>query len=149
MLLSIFYQDLKERMVYWPLFLLVAISCGFLHYKNTYFEIFTISVLMNLVFISILLGVVYLYSNFKLKVGLNESIGIGDILLFVALSFSFSTISFIVIFVFSLIFSLALHLILKKRMTNKTVALAGNMSLFFALTYISYWLGFINSVYNI
>jgi len=51
--------------------------------------------------------------------------------------------------VFSLIFSLILHLFLSRNSTLKTVPLAGYMSLFFACVYTSNWFGLINSVYTI
>lgn len=147
--LFIFYQDLQERLVYWPLFVLVAIGSGILHFQSVLLENFLISVAINVSFILLLLGVIYLYSKFKLKIPMDRSIGLGDILLFIGLALSFSTISFMVIFVFSLFFSLVLFLFTKKGKTHKTVPLAGNISLFFALTYIGYWSGFINSVYSI
>ena len=148
-LLAVFYQDLKTRSVYWFWFPLLAVSCGLLHYKNTMVELFLATILINFSFISMLLLVVYGYSKFKLKVTLKSVLGLGDILLFIALIFSFSTISFIIIFIFALIFSLILHLITKRASINKTVPLAGYMSLFFAITYTAHWLGYIHSIYTI
>jgi hypothetical protein len=69
--------------------------------------------------------------------------------LFFVLAFSFSSISFIILFVFGLIFSLVLHLLLKKKSKHSTVPLAGYLSLFFSIAYVSHWGGILKSVYII
>jgi hypothetical protein len=143
----ILYQDIKERQVFWFLFPLFAISGAILFYKSTLPELFYLSVGMNLIFISILLLVVCLYAKIKLSSNFNEVFGLGDILLFIGLVFSFSTISFLIIFVFSLLFALATHLIAKHYSKFHTVPLAGYMSLFFGITYLSHWTGFTSSLY--
>ncbi|MBN4057923.1 hypothetical protein JYT34_00600 [Olleya sp. AH-315-K02] len=143
----ILFQDLKERQVYWFLFPLVGISCGVLHYFNTLPELFYLSVVMNMIFTTILLLIVFLYTKFKLKIAFIEAFGLGDVLFFLMVSFSFSTISFVILFICALIFSLIVHLTLKKNSNN--VPLAGYMSLFFVFTYLAYWSGFINSVYRV
>jgi len=97
----------------------------------------------------ILLLVVYIYSKFKLKTALKNTFGMGDILLFLGLAFSFSSISFVVLFVFALVFSLVLHLFLKKKSSYDTVPLAGYMSLFFMIAYATHWLGGIPHIYSI
>ncbi len=143
----ILYQDIKERQVYWFLFPLIGFCAGLLFFFETLRELFFTSVLLNLIFVSILLFVVFLYTKFKLKKTLNNSFGLGDILFFFAISVSFSTVSFITIFSCSLFFSLLIHLIIKSK--NTTVPLAGYMSLFFGITYLGFWCGIINSVYQI
>lgn len=143
----IFYQDLKERQVYWFLFPLFGICSAVLFYKNTLPELFYVSVGMNFIFISILLLIILLYSKLKLKSNFSETFGLGDVLLFVGLIFSFSTISFLVIFVFSLLFALATHLISKQYSKLQSVPLAGYISLFFGLAYIAYWTGITSSLY--
>ncbi len=147
--LSIFYQDVKERKVYWFFFPILAIVCGILHYNNVLPELFFMSTIINLTFVSILLLILLLYSRYKLKIKFSDAFGLGDVLLFIALSFAFSSVSFLILFISSLIFSLMLHFILKTNSKNKTVPLAGYMSLFFGIAYLGYWLGFINSVYTI
>ena len=143
----IFYQDLKERQVYWFLFPLFATISAILFYNSTLPELFYISVGMNFIFISILLLIVFLYSKLKLKSNFSETFGFGDVLLFVGLIFSFSTISFLILFVFSLLFALIIHLIIKQYSKLQSVPLAGYISLFFGLTYILYWAGFTSSLY--
>ncbi len=147
--LSIFYQDLKERKVYWFFFPMVAILCGLLHYNSVLPELFFMSTVINLIFVSILLLMLLLYSKFKLKMKFSDTFGLGDVLLFIALSFAFASVSFLILFISALIFSLMLHYILKKSSKNKTVPLAGYMSLFFGMVYLGYWFGIINAVYTI
>lgn len=143
----ILYQDLKERHVYWFLFPLAAICVGILFYFKTLPELFITAIAMNILFVTVLLLAIFLYAKFKLKA--NKAIGLGDILFFLASAFAFSTISFIVIFIGSLIFSLVLHNVLNQNKSVITVPLAGYMSLFFCLTYLAYWCGIIQSVYQL
>lgn len=143
----ILFQDVKERQVYWFLFPIVALCSGTLFYSKTLSELFFIAVIMNMIFVSTLLLIVVLYSKITLKKPFKNTFGSGDVLFFFAIAWSFSTISFIVIFTSALIFSLMLHLILKNK--TPTVPLAGYMSLFFGLTYLGHWSGFIQSVYKI
>lgn len=143
---AIFYQDLKERQVYWFLFLFLGICAALLFYSNTYQEVFILSIIINLIFVLFLIFGVVVYSRLKLKTNWNSTFGYGDVFFFLAIALSFSTISFIVIFVGALVFSLAAHMILSK---DKTVPLAGYMSLFFAATYLGHWLGILNAIYQI
>lgn len=76
-----------------------------------------------------------------------QALGLGDILLFMALTTTFSPIAFVILFIAALIFSLVLHLVLSKYKTNTTVPLAGYMSIFFAATYIAQWLKLSNNLY--
>lgn len=143
----IFYQDLKERQVYWFLFPLFGVCSAILFYNSTLPKLFYVAIFMNLMFISILLIIIFFYTKLKLKTNFNDVFGLGDVLLFIGLIFSFSTISFLVIFVFSLAFALFVHLILKKYSKFPSVPLAGYISLFFGMAYISHWVGFTISLY--
>lgn len=144
-LLVVFYQDVKTYTVYWFVFPLIALITGYLFYSNTNAYFFKWSVIINLIIILILLIVTWLYTKFKIQTDFSKVIGIGDLLLFVALSFTFATITFLTIFVFALLFSLIIHLILKR--SKPYVPLAGYMCLFYAMVYIGYWAGIINQVY--
>ncbi|MCK0115033.1 hypothetical protein [Gelidibacter sp. F63206] len=145
----IFYQDHKDREVYWFLFPCVGIFAGYLFLSETLAELFYTSITTNLVVISILILIVMLYSKLKLKTEMINTIGLGDLLMFFFLSFTFSTVSFMVILVSSLLFSLLLHLSLKKQSKHNTVPLAGYMGLFFSLSYLAFWSGIIDSLYSI
>lgn len=140
----IFFQDYKDRMVYWFLYPVVGVLVLLLQIQIIPINIALINSGFNLSFIVFLLVFCYLYARIKLKKSLLESVlGLGDILFFIAIAFSFSIVSFLVLFVFSLIFSLILHFVLQKKQTEKTVPLAGYMSLFFAVVYgVSFFCNF-------
>ena len=147
--LLIFYQDTKERLVWWFLFPIIGLICGFLYVSETSFELFLYSALFNCAFVLILLSILFLYVRVIMRIQIKETIGLGDVLFFFALTCTFSLVSFITLFVFSLIVSLLLHVILSKKKTTKTVPLAGYMSLFFAISYLANWSGLITHLYSL
>ena len=104
---------------------------------------------MNFGVVLMILLVLQGYAKLKLKTNLNTVFGLGDALFFLALCVSFPTVSFIIFFVFSLLFSLLLHFIFKNKAADKTVPLAGYMSLFFIGIYALDWLGFISNLYSV
>ena len=134
-LLLIFYQDFKERLVYWFLYPLF----GAFAFALQLFAIPVVSALLNVVFnlsfVAILIIVCLLYTKLKLKRTLSEVFGKGDILFFISAAFAFSILSFLVLFVFALLFSLLIHQIFKNKQTYNTVPLAGYMALFFCTIY--------------
>lgn len=139
----ILYQDVKDRNVYWFLYPLIGIFCFILSSFEIGIKNTTTNTLINISIVLLILGISKIYVTIKIKkTFINEVIGLGDILFFVFISCSFATITFIILFTFSLIFSLLLYLILDKKQ-NKTVPLAGYMSLFYLLIYtIVYLLNF-------
>ncbi|WP_430412806.1 hypothetical protein [Kordia sp.] len=147
--MTIFFQDFKERKVYWFLFVIFFGCAGYLYLTTTFFEILWRTSLMNLSVIGIIFLVLHLYAKFKLKTELKDVFGIGDAVLFVGLCLAFPVTSFIILFVFSLLFSLLVHLILKQKVKEQTVPLAGYMSLFFTFVYLFHWIGFIPNIYSI
>ena len=146
--MSVTYQDWKDRSVHWFLFPAIGICTGILLFQQTSAGLFFETILLNLVFIGLLLGVIFLYATYKLKMKLSDAFGLGDGLLFVALAFSFAQLTFMIVFVFGLVCSLFLHVILKKS-KSETVPLAGYMSLFFALVYGTHWMGFLTTAYTL
>lgn len=132
----IFFQDYKDRRVYWFLYPITGILVLILQIQIIPINIALINSGFNLLFVLFLLFFCYLYSRIKLKKNVLQSVlGLGDILFFMAIAFSFSIASFLVLFVFSLIFSLLMHTLLKHKQKETTVPLAGYMSLFFAVIY--------------
>lgn len=131
----IFFQDSKDRKVYWFLYPIIGILVFVLHIKEISIYPALINGGFNLGFVSLLILVCFVYAKLKLQQPLIEVFGLGDILFFIAIAFSFSMVSFLILFVFALLFSLLLHLVLKRRQTDKTVPLAGNMALFFGVVY--------------
>lgn len=132
----IFFQDCKDRTVYWFLYPIMGILVLLLQIQIVPIAIALINSAFNLLFVLFLLVFCYWYAQIKLKKSLLQSVlGLGDVLFFLCIAFSFSIVSFWVLFVFSLIFSLILHLILQRTQKEQTVPLAGYMSLFFAVVY--------------
>ncbi|WP_084647959.1 hypothetical protein [Flaviramulus basaltis] len=95
-----------------------------------------------------LLGAVYLYAKLKLKTDFRNIIGLGDILMFFFLIFACASISFMVLLPSALIFSLVLHLMLSESKKNTSVPLAGYMGLFFSITFLGFWSGMIDTIYQ-
>lgn len=141
----IFWQDYKERLVYWYLYPFVGILGFSIQLFFTDISLIFVNSSVNLCLVVTMLLILWVYSKLILKQNLiNKGIGIGDVLFFVFLSFCFSIISFFVLFVFSLLFSLILYLILIRAKTKmETIPLAGFMSLFFVAVYVSTF--FLNS----
>lgn len=148
--LIVFIQDDQDRLVYWFLFPTVAASCGTLFYLNTLPELFLAALVVNLSFVLMLILSLMMYSRVKLKTNISNTIGIGDLFLFVALTFSFTSLSFVILFVCALVFSFGLHLCRNKSTSpNQTVPLAGYMSLFFFIIYVTHWIGILPIVYQL
>jgi apolipoprotein N-acyltransferase len=93
--------------------------------------------------------VLYAYIKLRLKVSFKETLGSGDIILFVMLTLAFSNISFYVLFISALVFSLVLHLILNRNKKENDVPLAGYMSGFFMLVFLGFWSGLIDNLYSL
>jgi len=140
LLMGVFFlvviQDCKDRKVYWFLYPIIGILVFVLQMQSASLYPTLINSGFNLLFISLLLLVCYAYAKLKLRQPLlKEVFGLGDVLFFVCIAFSFSIVSFLILFVFSLLFSLLLHFALQYKQTEKTVPLAGYMSLFFGVVY--------------
>ncbi len=147
-LAMIFYQDIKERAVWWFLFPAFLIMAGILHYSQSLPSLFLINIGVNFLIMSIIIAISYIYAQLKMKVQfLDEAFGIGDLLFFLGLTLAFPTISFVIIMVFSLLFSLGLHLLLSKNSIHKTVPLAGYASFFLIFIYSVHWAGYYNNLY--
>lgn len=132
----LFYQDIKERKVSVWVLISGFVVGGINHFSLQDSSVFFITIAINLLFICVIFGVLWGYAKFKMKQALFDVFGLGDLLFFVLLAISLPTISFLLLFVFSLIFSLSIFLLLKKRFTEKTVPLAGLQSLFLGLIII-------------
>ena len=146
---AVLYEDIAERKTYWFWFPLLALVYSLVHLNHVVWNTFIITTALNLIVVGLFFLVIYGYAKFKLKVSPKAVFGLGDALLFLALAFTFSTISFITVFVFALVFALVIHLVFKAKSKYTTVPLAGYMSLFFAITYLASWFNCIDSLYII
>ncbi len=140
-LLLISYQDFRFQAVSWILFLA---GFGLILFnsvsENTLLNLF-INASGNTILVFFQLGIIYLYSRFKLKKqNIFKSVfGFGDLLFLIMIIPLFSPLNFIVFFLCSVIFSLIGYFLLKafKIYKNERVPLAGLQSLFLIIVLIS------------
>ncbi|MEO9511827.1 MAG: hypothetical protein ABJN84_04270 [Flavobacteriaceae bacterium] len=136
---GISYQDFKERKVFWFLFPLAMLLFGlllFLHTNGS--KTFIYYSVTNTLLVTAMVAILFVYTRFVLKKAfLNHSLGLGDILFFYALGVGFPTITFVVLFVGSIVFSLLVFLMSKKKLALSTVPLAGLMAFFLAFVILS------------
>ena len=130
LLAVIFIQDIKDRQVYIFLFMLTAIVGGMIYYLKSTPYVYLINISVNLLFILLLFFILKIYSNYKMKKNIFETIGLGDFFFFGVLAVSFPITSFFVLFSISLIFSYILFIVLKSSLKEKNVPLAGFQALF-------------------
>lgn len=146
----ILYQDVKERAVWWFLFPVFAITAGCLFFRESIMDFFLLNILFNIATTAVIFTFSFFYALLKMKVSFfKEAIGLGDLLFFLGLTMAFPTASFIVILVFSMIFSLGLHTAAYRKRKNLTVPLAGYASLFLILVYLTNWSGLYKNLYLI
>ncbi len=148
-LLSVTYQDIKERRVSLFLFVAVGLLLGYFHYIESSIEVFLISITVNISVVLLILLILFLYSKIKLKKNLNQTFGIGDAVFFSVLAIGFPTATFLVLFSFSLFFSFIVFLILKKKLKHSTVPLAGFQALFISIIFLVNWVFRFTNLYAI
>lgn len=135
-LFVIFFQDTAQRMVWWFLYPVVAILAFLIQYLANGFYVTLANGAFCLVLTAALLLISRIYCRMVWKRPfLNEVIGIGDILLFAALSLAFAPMAFMVLLVWSLFLAMLLHFFFGKYSIYTSVPLAGYMALFFAVAY--------------
>jgi len=132
LLFWIFYEDVKERSITLVLMILLLVIGGYLNYTKHIIELFLISSLINLLTVSVVVLILWLYSKLKLRTELFKVFGTGDLLFFLFMVISFPTTTFLVMFSSSLVFSFVISLVLRKKMT-KWIPLAGLQALFLGL----------------
>jgi len=131
LLLSVIaYQDVKERQVSWILFPLAAvlsvINSQYIISLNELVLHFFVNVLVVGVLVICLIG--YIYLRFKDSgTRLWNYLGLGDVLFFLVIACSFSSINFILFTILSLILVILASLFQSSKM--RTVPLAGYQAL--------------------
>ena len=138
-LLGIIYQDFKERQVYLWLFVSVGIILTITFFQNTSPILYSINISINILIISIVVSVLFLYTKYILKKSFRDSIGLGDLVFFMCMAISFPTVAFIVLFTFSLFFASLLYAMLKPNLKQSSVPLAGLQALFLFLIIGANW----------
>lgn len=136
-LLFVLYYDVKHRLIHiiWPIliFSLTAII--------NYFSVnLTLNdVIYNMGFVCINILGLTMYFSLKSKGFINPidtSIGLGDVVFFLAITPLFNFKSYILFFISGLVFSLLAHVITLRFKKVKTIPLAGYLSLFLAMSLI-------------
>lgn len=132
-LLGISYQDFKDRLV--SIFLLLSgiILGGWIHFLNQNIWSFFTNISFNLLVIIIVFSILFLYAKYKMKQDVFETFGQGDLLFFLLIAMSFPIVSFLMIFVFSMVFSLLIYIFIKNNLKERTVPLAGLQSVFLVI----------------
>ena len=133
------FQDIFSRHINgWyliPLFVLLIIDTYFSELNNS----FLLNILSNIFFLCIQLFLVSLFFLIKEKRFniINSKIGIGDIILFLVISVRFSFKSYTIFYIFTLILSIFLSLVLDKLSSKhlKSVPLVSYISINFIFWY--------------
>ncbi len=135
------YQDFKERAISWLTIptLIILFSAGAV-IESTSFRDYLMDVGINLTFVAIQMAILFIY--FSLRAGkltnlINTKIGIGDILFFIALTFAFSPVNFILFYVGSLSIITISFLFMKLLFKNISpeIPLAGAMAALLIIWY--------------
>ena len=142
------FQDFQERMVSWILFPAMGIVLAFLYLNHANFEQFYPFVLGNFLLVTAIVLVLYLYTKYIAKMEfLNVSFGLGDLLFFYALALGFPTMTFLVLFVLSILFALGAFLYLKRKQEMQTIPLAGLMGIFLTAVIVASFFPNVPSLY--
>lgn len=130
-LFVLFVQDVKSREVSWILFPVTFVLSGFVSMYYTTFIELAISWGLNLIILGCLFLclVLYMFVRFR-KENFNvwNYFGLGDVLFLIVLSINFSPFNFVLVIIFSLVFSLLMTVLTRSK--RKTVPLAGYQALF-------------------
>ncbi|SNR62945.1 hypothetical protein SAMN04488009_2837 [Maribacter sedimenticola] len=128
------FQDIKDKKVNWVFFPISAIMLFILYQSHSSLQFSFPFLCMNIILITSILGIVFVYTKYIRGMKfLNVSFGLGDVLFFYAFALGFPTITFLVLFTCSIMFSLVISLFNSKDYNITGVPLAGLMSLFLAI----------------
>jgi hypothetical protein len=135
-LLLMAVQDLRSRSIMLLLFFILSSLTIFSAVSHHSAEKVLITFFINSVFLSMHIMAIFIYLFVKHKRLVNpfrEHLGIGDLLFWVAISPAFSPLNFVLGFLSSVLFAIAVSLFLRYgRTADKTVPLAGLQALFYA-----------------
>ena len=150
LLVLIAFQDIKDKKVNWVLFPITAILLFTLYQNSTALNLSYTFLLMNIFMVSSILGILFIYTKYISRMEfLNVSFGLGDVLFFYAFALGFPTITFLILFVSSIVFSLIISFFRSKEYIVTGVPLAGLMSLFLAVIFSFGFIPSIPSLYTL
>ena len=130
-LIFVVIQDLKHRTIHVVLPILIFVLSVLIN--NASKDLNFSDTLYNILFVIInIIGLTIYFSlkNRALVNPIDSYIGLGDILFFLALTPLFNLKSFILFFIFGLLFSLLVHVVFTRFIRMKTIPLAGYLALF-------------------
>lgn len=134
-LIIVVFQDWKNRMIHVVLPVAVFVF-SFLQIKQDYgATTWSITIYNAAFFLATFIGLMG-YMSWKNKGFLNpfeNYFGLGDVLFYLAITPLFLLKNYVIYFIGSMLFSILLQLVLKKRMTHQTVPLAGFAALLLIL----------------
>lgn len=133
-LVSLIFQDLKHRHIHVLLPVLLFVATVFLLTIESRFD-YTV-LFYNIAFFLLIFFFLIIYMSIKNKSFLNpftHYFGLGDVLYFISISAVFILHNYILFFILSMLFSIVLQQLFKKRMKEDTVPLAGFSALLLLL----------------
>lgn len=133
----VLFQDYRKRMIHLFLPVVVFLLGLLINYSSESLEL--VSIVYNCSFILVNFTGLVLYFSIKDRSFANPidtQIGLGDLVFFVAITPLFNLKTFVLFFVFGLVFSLLLHATMLVFKKVKTIPLAGYLSLFLVLNIV-------------
>lgn len=133
-LLFVFFQDWKYRHIHIILPIAILSFSFYIIQQSSNVVLKTMS--YNIIFFLITLSVLTIYMSLKNKKFLNpfqNYFGLGDLLIYIAITPLFLLQNYILFFILSMVFAIILQLGLKKFIKQETVPLAGFSALFLIL----------------
>tara|TARA_R110000782_G_scaffold160725_1_gene252819 strand:+ start:1323 stop:1808 length:486 start_codon:yes stop_codon:yes gene_type:complete len=144
------FQDIRDQKVNWILFPITAILLFTIYQNNTTINLSYTYLAMNILMVTSILGILFIYTKYIRGMEfLNVSFGLGDVLFFYAFALGFPTLTFLILFVCSIVFSLIITLFKTKEYNTTGIPLAGLMSLFLIVIFSFGFISFIPSLYSI
>ncbi|MFC4221155.1 hypothetical protein [Flagellimonas marina] len=144
------FQDFRERAVLWICFPIVALLLAGIHMAHVGMELFTFFALGNVILVSCVLLTLFLVTRYFFKKRfLDVSFGLGDMLFMYAFALGFPTMTFILLFVGSIFFSLISFTLLRSVKKMETVPLAGLMGVYLIAIFLLDQFPFSPSLYII
>ena len=125
------YQDFKDRMVVWLLFPMMGIILSLMHIAHSTIQQMLVFGTINILLVTAVILLLRLVVKLVLKKEfLNVSIGMGDLLFFYAFALGFPTITFLCLFISSILFATIISFIIRFSSHHSSVPLAGLMAVF-------------------
>ncbi|MGH1387341.1 prepilin peptidase [Kordia sp.] len=124
-------QDFKHRAIHAYLLVVIAIISILINYIEPLLSLYEIG--KSITFLSCTSIGFMIYQTIKnkhLKNPIDTSIGLGDILFFVAITPLFQIHNYVLFFILGLFLSILLFMIVQKKRADTTIPLAGYLSLF-------------------